>query len=291
MNDDEYTYLKKKIHRLLNIDLDGYKDHQMKRRLDALIARTQAPGVAAYCKTLESDRELCQKLRDFLTINVSEFFRDADQYKILRTRILPDLVKNSPRLNIWSAGCSNGSEPYSIAMILEETASYHRHRILATDLDVGILAKARAGGPYVPSDVRNVDKSLLSKYFKKVENDYWVDDRIKQRVEFKEHNLLMGPFEKGFDLIICRNVVIYFADEAKRKLYHSFYDSLKGNGVFFMGGTETMLGTSDLKYEKICASFHRKFADGEQVRPRVKRTPLEARERGDRIASNIRQVR
>ncbi len=291
MEDDEYTYLKKKIHRLLNIDLDGYKDHQMKRRLDAFISRAQAPGVAAYCKTLENDSELCQKLRDFLTINVSEFFRDADQYKILRDHILPDLVKNSPRLNIWSAGCSNGSEPYSIAMILEEAASYHRHRILATDLDVGILAKARAGGPYLPADVRNVDNSLLSKYFKKVGNDYWVDDRIKQRVEFKQHNLLMGPFEKGFDLIICRNVVIYFADDAKKKLYHSFYDSLKENGVFFMGGTETMLGTSDLKYEKVCASFHRKLADGEQVRPRVKRTPLEAKERGDRIAPNIRQVR
>ena len=292
MNEEEYTYLKKKIHRLLNIDLDGYKDHQMRRRLDSFIVRAQAPGVTAYCKMLEQDGQACQKLRDFLTINVSEFFRDADQYKILRTGILPELMRNSARLNIWSAGCSNGSEPYSVAIILEEIASYQKHRILATDLDVGILARARAGGPYAPSDVRNVDKSLLPKYFKNVGDEYWVTDRIRQKVEFKQQNLLMDPFEKGFDMIVCRNVVIYFADEAKRKLYHGFYDSLKPNGVFFMGGTETMLGVTDLKYEKICASFHRKCVDGEKARPRVTgTTPLTARERGDRIASNSRKVR
>jgi chemotaxis protein methyltransferase CheR len=291
MNDEEYTYLKKKILKLLNIDLGGYKDHQMRRRLDAFISRTEAPGVAAYCKTLDGDRQVCQKLRDFLTINVSEFFRDKDQYEILRTRILPELMANGPRLSIWSAGCSIGAEPYSIAIMLEEMASYHRHRILASDLDTGILAKAKAGGPYLPADVKNVDKNLLAKHFKKVENDYWVTDRIRERVEFRQHNLLMDPFVKDFDLIVCRNVVIYFTDDAKRKLYRGFYESLKDNGVFFMGGTETMLGASDLKFEKICASFHRKCVDGGKVRPGAKRTPLEAKERGDRIASNSRQVR
>jgi chemotaxis protein methyltransferase CheR len=220
---------------------------------------------------------------------VSEFFRDKDQYDILRIRILPELIRNSPRLNIWSAGCSNGAEPYSVAIILEEIASYHRHRVLATDIDAGILARAKAGGPYIPSDVRNVDKKLLSKYFRQEGDEYWVNDRIRQKVEFKQQNLLLDPFEKGFDFIVCRNVVIYFADEAKRKLYHRFFDSLKDNGVFFMGGTETMLGVADLPFEKICASFHRKSVEGEKPRSERARTASPSArptERGDRIASN-----
>jgi chemotaxis protein methyltransferase CheR len=291
VNEDEYTYLKRKINSLLNIDLGGYKDHQMKRRLDAFIGRAEAPTVAAYCKLLERDKEACRKLKDFLTINVSEFFRDKEQYDILRLRILPELMRKSSRLNIWSAGCSIGAEPYSVAIILEEIAGYHRHRILATDIDARILARAKAGGPYMASDVRNVGKGLLAKYFRQEGNDYWVNDRIRQKVEFKQQDLLAHPFEKGFDLIVCRNVVIYFADEAKKKLYNRFYDSLKENGVFFMGGTETMLGVPELKFEKICSSFHRKMVEGEEVKPRSARAAtvvIGSRERGDRSAPNSR---
>lgn len=272
MNEEEYVYLKRKINNLLQIDLDGYKDQQMRRRLDAFIIRAQSPGVVAYCRMLESDKDACRKLRDFLTINVSEFFRDREQYEILRSRILPELLKRSPRLNIWSAGCSIGAEPYSVAILLEEIASYNRHRILATDIDVTILERAKAGGPYIASDVRNMDKYLLSKYFKVEENKYWIADKMRQKIEFKKHNLLMDPFEKGFDLIICRNVVIYFADEAKKQLYRKFYSSLKDNGVFFMGATETMLGVSDMKFEKICSSFHRKNERSEGYKSKSVRT-------------------
>jgi len=266
MNEEEYSYLKKKINKLLNIDLDGYKDQQMRRRLDAFIVRAQVPGVAEYCTMLERNKDACQKLKDFLTINVSEFFRDKEQYEILRNQILPDLLKKSPRLNIWSAGCSIGAEPYSVAIILEEISPLNRHRILATDIDTGILEKAKAGGPYLPSDVRNLNEHILSKYFIKDEKHYWVKDKIRQKVEFKKHNLLMDPFEKGFDLIICRNVVIYFADEAKKQLYHRFYDSLKDGGAFFMGGTETLLGNYDIKFEKICSSFHRKSTKADELK-------------------------
>lgn len=288
MDEEEYTYLKNRIHHLLDIDLSGYKDHQMRRRLDSYIARAQEPGVVAYCKMLERDREQCLKLRDFLTINVSEFFRDAEQYEVLRTRVLPELLKKNPKLNIWSAGCSNGSEPYSIAILLEEASPYQKHKILATDIDVGILAKARAGGPYIASDVRNVGKGLLAKHFKCEEGSYWVTDRVKKKVEFRMHNLLKDPFEKGFDLLICRNVVIYFTDDAKKMLYRGFYESLKEGGYLFIGGTETMLGTSDLPLERVCASFHRRIPAAEAAQPRAGRAVSSRTERGDRVAPHIR---
>lgn len=260
MQDDEYKYLKGKIFSLLNIDLSGYKDHQMRRRLDGFMARSQESNVASYCKTLEVNRNLLTKLRDFLTINVSEFFRDSEQYEILRTRVLPELLKRSPRLNIWSAGCSNGSEPYSLAIILSELSPRQKHRILATDLDVGILAQARAGGPYTQADVRQTEGSLLSKYFTTAQDGYWVCNSVKQYVEFKNHNLLRDPFESGFDLVICRNVVIYFSDEAKNGLYRGFHRALKEDGVLFIGGTETMLGSNDIGFERLHNSFHCKRA-------------------------------
>lgn len=259
MKDEEYLYLTKKIRDLLDIDLGGYKNHQMRRRLDAYIARAQVPEVVAYCKILERDKEVCQKLRDFLTINVSEFFRDAEQYEVLRTRILPELLKRNRKLNIWSAGCSNGAEPYSVAIILNELCQHQNYRIVATDIDTGILARANAGGPYIESDVRNVDKKLLIKHFVAEGQRYMVAEKIRRTVEFRQQNLLSDPFEKGFDLIVCRNVVIYFSDDAKSKLYRGFYDSLNENGMLFIGGTESMLGSSGLGFEKVCTSFHRKL--------------------------------
>lgn len=288
MDEEEYTYLKNKIRYLLNIDLSGYKDHQMRRRLDSYIARAEAPNVAAYCKMLEKDREACQKLRDFLTINVSEFFRDPEQYRVLETRVLPELLKKNQRLNIWSAGCSNGSEPYSVAILLAEQSPYQKHRILATDIDMGILARARAGGPYVPSDVRNVEKRLLGKHFSYVEGAYWVNERVKSRVEFQMQNLLKDPFEKDFDLLICRNVVIYFTDDAKRLLYRKFYESLKEGGYLFIGGTETMLGTSDLALERVCASFHRRIPAGQTAQARPVRPASSRADGGDPIAPHSR---
>jgi chemotaxis protein methyltransferase CheR len=280
MDEEDYIYLKNKIRHLLGIDLSGYKDHQMRRRLDSYIARARAPGVVAYCRMLERDSGACQKLRDFLTINVSEFFRDAERYEVLRARILPELLKKSARLNIWSAGCSNGAEPYSLAILLEESSPYQKHRILATDIDAGVLAKARAGGPYVGSDVRNVDEALLAKYFRCEGGSYWVTERVKKKVEFRMHNLLKDPFEKDFDLLVCRNVVIYFTDDAKKMLYRGFYESLKEGGYILIGGTETMLGTSDLPLERVYASFHRRIPAAEAVQGRA--------ERGDRVASHSR---
>ncbi len=271
MTDQEFTYLKSKLLALTRIDLDSYKTQQMRRRLDAFVA-SQGVAVAQYCKDLEQDKAALLHLRDFLTINVSEFFRDTDQFNHLKASVLPPLLSRTPRLNIWSAGCSHGAEPYSAAILLEELSPGIAHRILATDLDEKILARAKQGGPYPATDVRSLDRSVLLKYFIKSEDGYRVVDKIRRKVEFRQQDLLRDPFESGFDLIMCRNVVIYFTDKAKEALMVRFRQSLKDGGVLFIGASETLLTIPDLGLERIGPSFYSRSAH----RPRAIERPLAA---------------
>lgn len=275
MNEQEYHYLKKKIRDLLSIDLDGYKEGQMRRRLDSFFTRSQAESVVIYCQKLEDDKEQRQKIRDFLTIHVSEFWRDPEQYGILQNVIFPELLQHSPRLKIWSAGCSYGAEPYSMAIILNEL-SQHNQRILATDLDEVVLSRARAGGPYAESDLKNMPSRFIIKYFTKTNEGFKVTEEMRHRVEFRQHNLLSDPFENGFNLIVCRNVVIYFTEDAKRSLNQRFYNALKDGGVLFIGNTETILGIYDLGFKRLCSSFYRKSASGFKIEPLItKSSPIE----------------
>ncbi len=260
MTDEEYTYLQAQIRKLTGIDLTDYKTAQMRRRLDGFLSRFPGSGVAPYCQMLARDPEALLRLKDFLTINVSEFFRDTDQFNVLRTQILPELLKKGTPINIWSAGCSMGAEPYSVAITLNELDPKAQFRILGTDLDQTILAKARAGGPYSAADIKNVSKLLRQKYFTTCEEGFRVLDSVKARVQFRQQNLLKDSFAKGFDLIICRNVVIYFSDEAKRTLNRGFYESLNNNGVLFIGGTESLLDAQALGFTRMSSSFYRRTA-------------------------------
>lgn len=257
MTDEEYNYLKEQILRVTGIDLESYKSQQMRRRLDGFLSRIPGSGVGPYCEILQKDPEAQQRLKDFLTINVSEFFRDNEQFHVLKTKILPELVsKNPSSIKIWSAGCSIGAEPYSVAMILDEINPQCSYRILATDLDQTILAQAKAGGPYKENDLKNVNKLQLTKYFTHTDRKYTVVDRLKSKIDFRQQNLLKANYPKDFDLIICRNVVIYFTDDAKRKINQGFYNSLKDNGILFIGGTEALLDAQELGFKRLVTSFY-----------------------------------
>lgn len=260
MDDKDFQHLKHKILKLTKIDLDSYKSQQMRRRLDMFVGHSGCATVSDYCLKLERDREVLTRLTNFLTINVSEFFRDSALFDTLRKQVLPALLRDNPKLNIWSAGCSHGAEPYSVAMMLDSVASYNRHRILGTDIDEDSLARARSGGPYPAAEVRGVPNAFLRTYFTTSDDGYTVNDQMKRRVQFERHNLLRDRFERGFDLIICRNVTIYFTEATKTELNRKFLDSLKQGGVLFIGGTEVMLDVVDLGFEVVRTSFYRKPA-------------------------------
>ncbi len=128
MDDTSYEYLKKKILRLTNIDLNNYKSQQMRRRLNMFVTQSNYDDIVLYTAALEKDDAMLQKLRNFLTINVSEFYRDGSPFKFLQETVLPDLLKKSSELNVWSAGCSRGEEAYSLIMMLSAVSPAKNHR-------------------------------------------------------------------------------------------------------------------------------------------------------------------
>jgi chemotaxis protein methyltransferase CheR len=246
MEASQYTMVQMQVWRLLHIDLSSYKSEQMRRRLDSWLVRANAPDWDVYFHRLRSDEQELGKFRNYLTINVSEFFRDAGRWLTLEKNVIPALLKaarlqrpGQSGLRVWSAGCSTGQEPYSLAILLDEQAAW-RPRILATDLDRGALKKAGERGPYSPEDVANVSPERRTRYFEPGGPPFYVKEKTARSVTFGELNLLLDPFEKDFDLIVCRNVIIYFTTEAKTELYRRFADALRPGGTLFLGGTEVL---------------------------------------------------
>jgi chemotaxis protein methyltransferase CheR len=266
MTDQEYEYLKNKIYKLTYLDINCYKVQQMRRRLESYVARNNSPTVAAFCSELEKKPEKLRALMDYIAINVTEYFRDAKQFGLLENIVLPELLKNNERLNIWSAACSGGHEPYSVAILLEEKSTLYKHKIVATDIDQSALEQAGNGGPYLQHEIKNVEPILLEKYFTKVDDQYWVKKDIKDRVEFKIHNLLYDPYETDFDLIVCRNVIIYFSAEVREKLFRKFYEALNPNGVLFLGGSEVVLRPLEYGFKMLHPMFYKKINDTAQKR-------------------------
>ena len=259
MNDKDYAYLTERVRKLLRLDLSAYKPDQMRRRLKNFIDRHAGISVSQFCQRLERDPALLDTLRDTLTINVSEFYRDRSQWDRFQNVVLPDLLQRRPQLKIWSAGCSNGQEPYTVTLLLAERGAERRARILATDFDRGTLARAGTGGPYQADDLRSLPPALVQKYFEAGDGGLRVIESLRRRISFREFNLLADPFERGFDLIICRNVLIYFSDSVKEELLRRFHASLADEGILFIGGTEAILGGERLGYERITGNFYRRL--------------------------------
>jgi len=258
MSDErDWDLFKQKLKVKTGIDLNEYKANQMQRRITNLMTRHSHKSYVEFFSSIENDKKAFADFIEYLTINVSEFFRTPEKFSELEAKVIPDLLSKSPKLNIWSAGCSIGAEPYSLAMILKDMTPSAKHRILATDLDVEILNKARAG-VYTINEIKNISTQRKNSYFKNEDDKYTVLDDIKSRIEFKRHNLLLDSFETGFDLILCRNVVIYFTEEAKDKLYRRFFAALKPGGVLFVGGTEAILNFRDIGFVSYLPFFYRK---------------------------------
>ena len=260
MTDQEYEYLKMTVLKLTGMDLDQYMSNQMRRRLQSHIECTHHTSVGSFCHDLRENPSMVQELKDFLTINVSEFFRDEIQFTYLKRVVLPDLLRKNESLRIWSAGCSNGAEIYSIAMMLSDIYPLTTQELLATDIDDSILALAKAGGPYASRHVKNIEKWRAQKYFTTSQNQYWIADRIRDKVRFEKHDLIKDTYEQGFDLIVCRNVVIYFTVDTKQKLNLRFHQSLKEGGVLFVGGSELIVDFREVGFEPLQTSFYRKVA-------------------------------
>lgn len=254
----ELEDFKKWVLKEFKIDLSAYKSNQLHRRILSLMSRVGVNSVDEYVQLLKKDENQRMKFLDFITINVTEFFRNPEIFEELRKKIESELMVKENNLKIWSAACSIGAEPYSIAMILDNLKIKGRHSILATDIDNTILERAK-NGEYVNGEVKNVKSEYLQKYFNKVNDKYIIDSKIKNMVTFKKHDLILDKYESGFDLIVCRNVVIYFNQDVKNEIYKKFSDSLKKGGLLFVGATESIYNYKDYGFEKASTFIYKKL--------------------------------
>lgn len=254
---DDYGLFKKGIKQLTGIDLTFYKETQMKRRILSLYEKKGFKSFEQFLFALKKDTNLLEEFLDRMTINVSEFFRNSKRWEVMEKDILPKLLNSKKNIKIWSAACSTGEEPYTIAMILDKLKALNRATILATDIDDQVLCKSKKG-EYTEKAVAGVPLNLKSTYFTEEKGLYTVDDRIRKAVTFRKQNLLADPFDQSFDLIICRNVLIYFTDEAKDILYRKFSDSLQEGGIFFVGSTEQIFNPSLYGFASEDTFFYRK---------------------------------
>ncbi len=254
----DYEGFKKSVYDLTKIDLSSYKEKQMKRRIDTLIAKNGIVGYDNYVKALQTDKEMFEGFVNYLTINVSEFYRNPEQWEILDKDVFPSLIsKYGKNLKIWSAACSTGDEPYSLVMALSKHLPLSNIKIIATDIDKQVIAKAKVG-LYNEKSIANVPKDLKEKYFTKIGMSYQISSEIKNRVEFKEHNLLKDAYPSDCHLIVCRNVLIYFTEEAKQDIYKMFNKALSSRGLLFIGSTEQIMNYKELNYDRYKSFFYQK---------------------------------
>ena len=237
---DNYEKFKKDILALAKIDLNSYKEKQKRRRINTLITKNHIATYDEYVALIKKDN------------------RNPDQWKILENEVFPKLIqKFGKNLKIWSAACSTGDEPYSLVMALSRHLPLANIKVIATDIDKQVIDTARMG-LYNEKSIASVPDDLKKKYFTKVGNSYQISDEIKKRVEFKEHDLLKDPYPGGCNLIVCRNVVIYFTEEAKDEIYAKFYKALATGGVLFIGSTEQIMNYREIGFERDKSFFFEK---------------------------------
>lgn len=243
----DYEVFKRKILKKTGFNLNAYKQAQMERRLRCIMDRIGAVNFQEYFRMMETDDKLLNQFLDRVTINVTEMFRNPEQFVLLEKTIIPIMLETSRSLNVWSAGCSYGHEPYSLAISLEETSPIRKHKIVATDIDPRALEHAKVG-VYSIADAKNVDSARIQRWFTSEDNKLTAKKRLQDMIEFRHLDLLKDSYPCGMDLIVCRNVVIYFTDEAKSELYKKMFRALKPGGFLFIGSTERVNNYAEIGY-------------------------------------------
>ncbi len=250
--DPDLELLKRAIKKNLGFNCEQYKGSHFRRRINVRVRATNSSSYAEYLKILKKDRDEYRNLIEALTVNVSEFFRNPETYTVIEKEVLPALIKSKSNalvkaIRIWSAGCAAGEEAYSLAillhMLLDKDFGKYRISIMGTDIDSSSLERARKG-VYSENVLKNVDEKTRERYFIKKGGMYQVTDQLKNITHFKQHDLISGPKLSHFDIIICRNVMIYFNKEIQEQLHLDFYKALSHEGFFIIGKAETLLGTA-----------------------------------------------
>jgi chemotaxis protein methyltransferase CheR len=254
MNRDDFDMICRLLRQRSGLVLSADKAYLMESRLLPVARKWKLASFEDLAKSIRAkpDEGLIRDVVEAMTTNESFFFRDIKPFDQFRDIVLPAMLKSRAgqrRLRIWSAACSSGQEPYSLAMILSEMASQLAGwsiEIVATDLSTEILARAKEG-LYSQFEVqRGLPIALLVKYFTQVGDRWQINPKIRQMVDYREFNLLNDPAPLGrFDVVFCRNVLIYFDQETKAKVLDRVANLMPEDGFLFLGGAETVLGLTE----------------------------------------------
>ena len=221
------------------------------------MTRNKIESLEDYAEVIKKNSEQRQKFLDFITINVTEFYRNPELFVELEETIKREILSKSKNISVWSAACSIGCEPYSIGMILRKINPNGTNKIFATDIDNTILNRAKLG-QYTEAEIKNINIEEINKYFSKKDDKYYIDDQIKSMVNFKKHDLILDKYESNLDLILCRNVVIYFNNDIKEEIYKKFSESLKRGGLLFIGATESIYKYKEFGFDKLSTFIYQK---------------------------------
>jgi chemotaxis protein methyltransferase CheR len=227
------------VRSLLGIDLTQYKPAQVWRRVNGFATAKGLADADALVAKAKQDADLRQAFLDMLTINVSEFFRNPEAWEALAEQYLKPTLLAQSSVRVWSAGCSLGYEPFTIAMLAREIAPQKLIYILATDLDDTILSRAKKAR-YTDPQMTGVSPERRARFFRKVDSGWEAKPELAAPITWRRHDLLRDPYERSFDIICCRNVVIYFTEPAKAELYQRFSQALRAGGLLFLGATESI---------------------------------------------------
>ncbi len=230
---------------LLGLHGRAFRRRGIKRRLEQRMAALGLSGFEEYLRRVQEDPEEHHHLAELLTVTITRFFRDRDVFARIEASVIPSMLeRNRSELNVWSIGCASGEEPYSLAMLWRERFQDRwpaiRFTLLATDIDENLLVRARIGR-FKASSVREVPEDILGAAFVREGGFFTVSQAIRDRVQFKRHNILEEMPFQGMDMILCRNLAFtYFSKEQRVHILRKISESLKRRGYFCIGKDESL---------------------------------------------------
>ncbi|EXJ22362.1 Chemotaxis protein methyltransferase CheR [Alkalibacterium sp. AK22] len=243
----------------LNIRLGAYKEKQLNRRIQTIMRQSGAASLEEYSDLIYGDEGIKKQFLDYITINVTEFFRNKDLFETFEELLITDLSMKFDKISIWSAACSIGAEPYSLAMIIDRNNLPLKQNILATDIDETILQRAKTG-TFKESELKNVSLFDRTHYFNKEADRYVLNAHIRDMVDFKKHDLVLDEFRPNLHVIVCRNVTIYFKNEVKEDIYRRMSRALVKGGLLFTGATETIYQPEQFGLKKVSSFIYEKMS-------------------------------
>jgi len=247
LTDGEFSAITERLRKLRQFDLGQYKDSCVRRRIAKRLRACNVADFASYLKRLDIDQYELDTLLATISIHVSQFFRNPDTFRIIEQKILPGLchqarTEGRNKLTLWSAGCATGEEPYSLAIMVDDLSIEDLNiRVLATDTSAPVLDTAKTG-LFDISRMKEVPSAVRHKYFRAEEPRYCLIEPVQKLVAFRQHNLMTDRAYPAADLILCRNVLIYFSRSEQKKTLLRFAAALPPGGVLILGRSETIPG-------------------------------------------------